>query len=153
MLLSSKFWMMVPRFVCGGITGRRCMHGRMFNPQTVAKFMFRSVGEEGEVASIGVDVDLELSSSLWFQLYGVESVGFQGYHDYTGTNWKDYVIPMGDYFTGAGTYMTFGNDADGGQLTDIFFKDIKLGQDADDDGWLNKEEYDMGTDPQDPMDP
>ena len=113
------------------------------------KYWFRSDGAEGEIQCAGIDTDLTHSPSLWFQNAGTEVSGIQGFHDYYGTNWQLYAIQIGEFYTGQGEYFTFGNDADAGQLTSVYFKEVKLGMDSDADGLLNYEEFVNKTDPLD----
>ena len=50
---------------------------------------------------------------------------------------------------GEGDYVTFGNGADDGQLTSVYYRNVKLGADSDGDGLLNREEQGRYGDPWD----
>ena len=88
---------------------------------TVLEFDFRS-SRRGEIHGIGFAPELKPSRSeakaLTFQLYGSQNWGNQDFDTYPGdadaSGWLHYVIPVGDYYTGAYTYLFFVNDDDSG---------------------------------------
>ena len=58
---------------------------------------------------------------------GIQSWGIRNYNNYApDSDWKHYTIPIGKYFTGNFNYITFSNDADAGQATDVYFRNIKI---------------------------
>ncbi|KAA5543103.1 tandem-95 repeat protein [Roseiconus nitratireducens] len=80
---------------------------------TVLEFDFRSTAQ-GEVHTIGFDVDLGLSPEYGFQLYGTQSWGIRDFNDYAASapEWKRYTIPVGQFYTGRFITLFFGNDHD-----------------------------------------
>ncbi|HEY9596632.1 MAG TPA: right-handed parallel beta-helix repeat-containing protein [Cyanophyceae cyanobacterium] len=96
---------------------------------TVLKFDFRSTSE-GEIQGIGFDNDNQLSSDKLFQLSGTQDWGISKFDDYvTGSGWKSYEIPVGDYFTGEVDYLTFANDHDVANPTaSSEFRNIQLSE-------------------------
>ena len=122
----------------------------MLTPQTLLKYRFKSDGALGEVQGLGLDTDLNLSNTWLFQNAGTQTFGLGDYRDYTGSDWKQYVIPVGQYFSGDFMYFIIANDADLGQQTHTWFEQVRLGQDMDGDGLFNLEEFNLGTDPSDP---
>lgn len=97
------------------------------NANTVLEFDFRSTGAQGEIAGIGVDTQTaNLTESRLFELYGTQTWGIQNYRTYSGNGWTHYTIPIGTFFTGSFDYLTFANDADAGQNTSVFFKNIRF---------------------------
>jgi hypothetical protein len=93
---------------------------------TVIEFDFMSDGAQGEINGIGLDVDLYLSPDQIFQIYGTQTWGLQAYHNYPGSGWMHMVIPVGQFYTGSIKYLSFANDADNGQETSVYFRDVKL---------------------------
>ncbi|NEQ97332.1 MAG: CAP domain-containing protein [Cyanothece sp. SIO2G6] len=84
-------------------------------PETVLKFEFRSE-VEGEIHSIGFDNDNTIRQGdrqTSFQLFGTQEWGIGEFETYMATSgWQSFEIPVGEYFTGDMTYLTFGNDQD-----------------------------------------
>lgn len=84
-------------------------------PETVMRFEFRSEAE-GDIHSIGFDNDNTISESdrrTSFQLFGVEEWGINDFETYmANSGWQSFEIPVGEYFTGKMTYLTFGNNHD-----------------------------------------
>ncbi len=79
---------------------------------TVLEFDFRS-DRQGEVHGIGFDNDDFATTNRSFQLYGTQSWGFNNYQNYsTAGEWQHYRIPVGEFFTGAMSYLTFIHDQD-----------------------------------------
>jgi subtilisin family serine protease len=82
---------------------------------TILEFDFRSAAE-GEVHGIGFDTDDSVSPDIFFQVFGSQSWGQYIIDDYEYANgedgWVHYAIPVGTYFTGLMTYLTFGMDND-----------------------------------------
>ncbi|ARU56094.1 hypothetical protein OLMES_2021 [Oleiphilus messinensis] len=81
-------------------------------PETVLVFEFRA-GAQGDIHGIGLDVQQqEISSQYNFQLYGTQRWGIQDFHEYNGADWRQFIIPIGEYFTGDFTGINFINDHD-----------------------------------------
>ncbi|MCP4992233.1 MAG: Ig-like domain-containing protein, partial [Gammaproteobacteria bacterium] len=98
---------------------------------TVLEFDFKSpVG--GEMHVIGFDNSASsLSDTNGFQLYGTQvypNWGIQDFHDYGGyaPGWNHYTIPVGQYYTGAFSYLCFGNDDDASDAGEGYFRDVTV---------------------------
>ncbi len=99
-------------------------------PETVLTFEFRS-SSTGEIHAIGFDTNRRVTSSdasQTFKLSGTQDWGNSQFDDYvTGSGWKSYQIPVGQYFTGEMTYLTLVNDHDvESPLASSEFKNIRL---------------------------
>ena len=79
-------------------------------PETVLEFDFRSP-VQGEVHAIGFDNDLNISADRTFQLHGTQDFGIQDFNNYSGGT-EHYVIPVGEFYTGAMRHLFFVNDHD-----------------------------------------
>jgi catechol 2,3-dioxygenase-like lactoylglutathione lyase family enzyme len=95
-------------------------------PETVIEFDFRSTGSQGEINGICFDTDLSISDNRTFEVFGSQTWGLQNYHDYSGTEWTHYTIPVGQFYTGTFSWVGFVNDADGGQATDVYYRNIHI---------------------------
>jgi hypothetical protein len=95
-------------------------------PDTVIEFDFMADGVQGEINGIGFDTDLGISANLLFQLWGTQTWGLSPYRNYPGSGWVHYSIPVGQYYTGSYIYMMFANDADAGQATSCYFKNVQV---------------------------
>ena len=95
------------------------------NPNTMLEFEFKSTSE-GEIHGIGFDNDNGISTDLSFQLTGTQNWGIQNYNNYSGTGWKSYSIPVGQFFTGSFDKLTFINDNDAGSGNDSRFRNVKV---------------------------
>ncbi|MCA9175291.1 MAG: FAD-dependent oxidoreductase [Planctomycetales bacterium] len=81
-------------------------------PQTVVEFDF-AAPVIGELQGIGFDTDLSLDSDRFFVLAGTQT--FFGNRDYLGGDvsaTRRYRIPLGHYYQGPISKLTFGNDDD-----------------------------------------
>ncbi|HCD30969.1 MAG TPA: hypothetical protein DER01_01075, partial [Phycisphaerales bacterium] len=82
---------------------------------TVLEFDFRSAAE-GEVHGIGFDIDDIVTPDTFFQVFGTQAWGQYIVDDYEYADgvdgWVHYSIPVGSYFTGVTSYLTFGMDND-----------------------------------------
>ncbi|MBX6312589.1 MAG: hypothetical protein IRY99_06670 [Isosphaeraceae bacterium] len=99
-------------------------------PDTVLEFDFKSPAQ-GEVQGIGLDDDDNPFNNppRTFALYGTQPWGLSAFHDYAGSapDWKHYIIPVGQYYTGAMNYLTFTMDQDVDNPTgEAFFRNIRL---------------------------
>jgi hypothetical protein len=100
-LLSNNAWKAIP-------------FNYTITPDTKVEFEFMS-SQEGEIHGIGFENNLSTSSSsgFLFQLYGTQTYGRQNYNDYTEEGvYKKYIIPVGQFYTGNASYMTFVMDDD-----------------------------------------
>jgi len=91
---------------------------------TIIEFDFEATGAQGEINGIGFDNNLGLSADRLFQIWGTQTWGIQAFRNYSGSGATHYVIPVGQFYTGAMSYMMFANDADAGQATDCRFKNV-----------------------------
>lgn len=82
-------------------------------PNTFLEFDFKST-TQGEVHGVGFDTDQFADSSKTFKLYGSQIFGLTAFNDYAASapEWKHYVIPVGQYYTGQMLYLFFANDHD-----------------------------------------
>lgn len=94
---------------------------------TVIEFDFKCP-TEGEVHAIGVDTTTySIHSAYNFQIHGTQSWGIADYNnEYTGTDWKHYIIPIGKHFTGSFSHITFVNDDDASSSGNVYFKNIRI---------------------------
>ncbi len=79
-------------------------------PNTVLKFDFRANQQQAEINGIGFT--LQNGARKHFQVFGTQLWGYQDYHNYSGTGFKSYEIPIGTYFQGVITNMFFTADED-----------------------------------------
>ncbi len=94
---------------------------------TVIAFDFAS-SRQGEIHGLGFDVDNNISSNRTFQVYGIQNWGYRNYKDYPGNNsWKTYVIPVGQFYTGAFDRLFFVADHDSGSRNgNSFFRNVRI---------------------------
>lgn len=93
---------------------------------TVLEFDFASTFK-GEIHGIGFDDNNSASSNYTFQVYGTQNWGIQNFHNYSGFSWRHYVIPVGQFYTGAMNYLTFIMDADGGLSIGVnYFRNVAV---------------------------
>ncbi|MBI1242169.1 MAG: hypothetical protein GC195_11710, partial [Nostoc sp. RI_552] len=80
---------------------------------TILEFDFQST-IEGEIHGIGLDNDNSVSLNWLFRLSGTQDhLGLGNFDNYvTGSGWKTYKIPVGNFFTGNFRYLIFSNDHD-----------------------------------------
>lgn len=91
-------------------------------------FDFKSVGVQAEINGVGVDVDNSISSNWFYRIYGTQSWGINDHYGYSGAgDWQTYTIVL-DNFSGDFNRFTFTNDADGGQATDIYYRNVRVTQ-------------------------
>jgi hypothetical protein len=96
---------------------------------TVLEFDFRSLAQ-GEIHAIGFDEnDDHDDDHRAFQLYGTQGWGGLGdFNDYADTapEWKHYVIPVGDYYTGVMDYLVFVNDDAASAAAYSWFRNVRF---------------------------
>ncbi len=83
---------------------------------------------EGEVHGIGFDNDNNISANRTFKLHGFQAWGILNYDTYPGDRtWRKFVIPVGQFYTGAFDRLFFVADNDSGTRTgDSYFRKIKI---------------------------
>ncbi|WAC02456.1 hypothetical protein N7U66_01720 [Lacinutrix neustonica] len=88
-------------------------------PNTVIAFDFSSTSE-GEIHGLGFENDNTLSSTRYFKVHGNQNYGVTNYNNYvSGT--KNYIIPVGAFYTGNMDRLVFINDNDAGsEITPLF---------------------------------
>jgi hypothetical protein len=133
-------------------------------PDTLLEFDFMSDGAQGEVNGVGLaghtNIDVFVfGPEVFFQIYGTETYSNQTFHNYPGSGWKHYEIPVGQYTTNRLYAIVFANEADGGQNTSVYYRNMRLVEnywaraavrDSDLDGSSDWQEGIAGTDPQSP---
>ena len=99
--------------------------------RTILEFSFKSDGE-GFRHGIGFDKDNRISWKKLFHLYGTKPSRLNKFNNYGDTpgKWKLYQIPVGQFFTGNVSYLTFANQQGDGTITSRF-KDIKIYEGTD----------------------
>ncbi len=89
---------------------------------------FKSVGVQAEINGVGVDTDNSISSNRFYRIYGTQNWGINDHYGYTGAgDWQSYTIVL-DNFGGDFNRFVFTNDADGGQATDIYYRNVRVTQ-------------------------
>lgn len=129
-------------------------------PDTVLEFDFLSEGEQAEVNGVGFSGHASgdgtnFAPGVFFQVYGTETFSNQVYRDYPGSGWRHYEIPVGQYTTNAFYAFVIANEADGGQDTSVYYRNLRLVEnhwaramvrDSDGDGCSDWQEGVAGTD-------
>jgi len=91
-----------------GNSWKKIAYNYTVTPNTVLEFSFKSWQQEPEINGIGfiMDGSSGVSSSKMWQVYGTQGAGGRNhdFHDYPGTGWKTYRIPIGETFTGQISY-------------------------------------------------
>ncbi len=91
---------------------------------TVIEFDFSSTSQ-GEIHGIGFESDNELSDNLYFKVHGTQNYGVTNFDDYAGGT-KNYVIPVGSFYTGNADRLVFINDNDAGSGNNSIFTNVKI---------------------------
>ncbi len=114
-----------------GNTWLRISKAITFTEDTVVEFEYKST-ETGEIGGIGLDVDTGLSEDAIFALAGSQQYGDRTYFDYSGSDWKHYVIRPGYFREGTVNYLIFVNDKDSGDqtLSNGMFRNMKIYEDS-----------------------
>lgn len=98
---------------------------------TVLSFQFKST-TQGEIHGIGFDVDNQISRDRTFKLYGTQDWGIDAFNTYTTSSgdWQTYSIPVGQFYTGEFSYLTFTNDHDvSNPEAESLFRNIRVYED------------------------
>lgn len=89
-------------------------------------FDFKSVGAQGEINGVGLDTDGSLSENWFYRIYGTQNWGINDHYGYTGGgDWQSYSLILND-FSGTFNRFVFCNDADGGQATDVYYRNVRV---------------------------
>jgi hypothetical protein len=89
-------------------------------------FDFKSTGDQGEINGVGLDTDSSLSENRFYRVYGSQDWGDNDHYGYSGGgNWQSYSLVLDD-FNGAFDRLVFSNDADAGQATDIYYRNVRV---------------------------
>jgi hypothetical protein len=108
---------------------------------TILDFEFRSNGVAAEINGVGFDTDLSLSANRLFKLHGTQTWGIGTYNNYVQPDWKRYEIKVFEHYTGNYNYIMFANDADTGQATNVYYRNLKIRKYVDNEpGFLFSEE-------------
>jgi len=91
-------------------------------------FDFKSVGVQAEINGVGLDIDNSISSNWFYRIYGIQNWGLNDHYGYTGAgDWQSYTIVL-DNFSGDFNRFVFTNDADAGQATNIYYRNVRVSQ-------------------------
>jgi len=91
-------------------------------------FDFTSNGTQAEINGVGLDTDNSISSNWFYRIYGTQSWGLSDHYGYTGGgDWQSYSIVL-DNFSGDFNRFVFTNDADAGQATNIYYRNVRVSQ-------------------------
>ncbi len=91
-------------------------------------FDFKSSGVQGEICGVGLDTDSSLSENRFYRIYGTQSWGIGDHVGYSGGgDWQAYTIVL-DNFSGNYNRFVFSNDADAGQATNIYYRNVRVAQ-------------------------
>ncbi len=91
---------------------------------TVIEFDFSSTSQ-GEIHAVGFENNNTLTSSRYFKVHGTQNYGVTNFDNYSsGTT--TYVIPVGNFYTGAMDRLVFINDNDGGSGNNSIFSNVKI---------------------------
>ncbi len=91
-------------------------------------FDFKSVGVQAEINGVGLDTDNSISNNWFYRIYGTQNWGLNDHYGYTGAgDWQSYTIVL-DNYGGNFNRFVFSNDADGGQATDIYYRNVRVSQ-------------------------
>lgn len=98
---------------------------------TIIQFEFKSEGEQAEINGILFDINTNINRPddglQTLQIFGTQNWGHRISPQYSGSGeWETFRIRVGDYFTGDFNYLTLFNDADQGQDTSVFYRNIEL---------------------------
>ncbi|WP_271766084.1 M36 family metallopeptidase [Aquimarina algiphila] len=91
---------------------------------TVIEFEFSSAAQ-GEIHGIGFENDNTLTQTQYFKVHGTQNYGVTNFDNYTSGT-RTYVIPVGDFYTGAMDRLVFINDNDAGSGNSSIFSNVKI---------------------------
>jgi flagellin-like protein len=91
-------------------------------------FDFKSNGTEAEIDGIGLDIDNSISDNWFYRIDGTQTWGRSDHDEYAGTGeWQSFALVLDD-FSGDFDRFVFTNDADGGQATNIYYRNVRVTQ-------------------------
>ncbi|MEM6378684.1 MAG: trypsin-like peptidase domain-containing protein [Bacteroidota bacterium] len=93
-------------------------------PNTVIEFQFSSTGQ-GEIHAVGFEDDNGLTATRYFKVHGTQNYGLTNYDNYSGGT-TNYVIPVGNFYTGSMDRLVFINDNDGGSGNNSTFSNVRI---------------------------
>lgn len=100
-------------------------------PNTTITFEFRS-DREGEIHGIGFDDNDQISYNRTFKVYGTQGWGILNYDNYSGSTWKTYTIPIGNFYQGNFDRLFFVADHDGGLRNGTaYFRNVRIYETVD----------------------
>lgn len=108
-----------------GNTWKQIPYNYTVTTNTVLEFEFRST-QVGEIQGIAFENDNSISPNYTFRVYGNQNWGISNYKDYSGTSWKKYVIPVGNFFTGSFNKLVFIGDDDSFSRQTSYFRHVKV---------------------------
>ena len=79
-----------------------------------------------EIQGIAFENDNQITPGLSFRIYGNQSWGIANYRDYSGTEWKKYTIPVGNFFKGNFSKLVFMGDDDMYNRQTSYFRNVKV---------------------------
>ncbi|WP_298545739.1 T9SS type A sorting domain-containing protein [uncultured Aquimarina sp.] len=91
---------------------------------TVIEFDFSS-SSQGEIHGVGFEDDNTLTANRYFKVHGTQNYGVTNFDDY-GSGTKTYIIPVGNFYTGAMDRLVFINDNDAGSGNTSVFSNVKI---------------------------
>lgn len=97
----------------------------------VLSFDFKSTGAVGEINAVAFAPDLNLvpSQNRMFQVFGTQKWAKYQNFAYTAVGeWQHFEIPVGQFYTGNFAKMFFANDADLGQNTNVYYRNVTIGE-------------------------
>jgi hypothetical protein len=96
------------------------------NGSQAIRFDFKSNGTQSEINGIGLDTDNSISSNWFYRIYGTQNWGRNDHYGYTGGGeWQSYSLVLND-FSGNFNRFVFTNDADAGQATNIYYRNVRF---------------------------
>ena len=99
------------------------------SPKSVLIFEFKSDGiNEAEINGIGLSQVLEsISKERTFKIHGTQNWGIQSFDDnYFGNDFIEFILPIGEFYTGPAKYLFFLNDGDKVKNTSVFYRNVKV---------------------------
>ncbi|MDU0355982.1 putative Ig domain-containing protein [Paraglaciecola aquimarina] len=95
-------------------------------PNTILEFDFKST-VKGEVHGVGLDSNLILDDQSTFNLFGTQKHGIQTFRYQDNAEYQSFSIPIGQYYTGAMSYLFFATDHDVSTPTaQSYFSNVRI---------------------------
>ncbi len=107
-----------------GNSWKQIAYNYMVSPDTILKFDFLSNRQQAEINGVGLIFTNGVIKH--FQVNGTQNWGIQDYHNYSGTDYKSYIIPVGEHYTGKVAKMFFTADEDNHVGQNIVYKAPRL---------------------------